>query len=277
MSNTRQCLSPLSRPSYWQSLAGLARRRELIWMLTLDELRRRYAGSVLGWAWVIVKPLLLLGLYVFVFGVVFEARSGSVNPSHYPIVIITGLIPWLLFAEAMASSASALTAHTNIVTKVVFPIEVLPVCHVLGVTLSWLFSVLVLVGIVVAAQGIGSAIVWFPVLLLLQVLLTIGLAWIVSTISVTVKDLSAAMPFLLTIWMFLSPVVYTQEMLPAHYAWILKFNPMTYLLESYRGVLIDHRAPQLTTFLLCVGISAAVFLGGFFLFYQRKAMLADEL
>lgn len=257
---------------------GLYRRRELIWMLMLDDLKRRYAGFMLGWFWVVVKPLLLLGLYTFLFSMVFQAKSGGVtSPADYPVLVLTGLIPWLLFAEAMTASASAITAHTNLVTKVVFPIEVLPVCRVLGVTLSGLLSVALLVIVVWVTHGLGMAIVLFPVFLLLQVLFTIGLAWAVSTISVTIKDLSEAMPFLLTMWMFLSPVVYTQEMLPTPYAWMLTLNPMTYFLEIYRSVLIDNHVPQLTGTLFCVVMSIAIFLGGFFLFYKRKAMLADQL
>jgi len=264
--------------SYWQSMVELYRRRELIWVLILDELKRRYAGSLLGWSWVVVKPLLLLVLYTFLFGVVFQAKSGGISgSSNYPILILTGLIPWLLFAEALAASTSAISAHASIITKVVFPIEVLPVCRVLAVSLSGLLNIVVLVIILFISHGIGMTIALFPVFLLLQVLFAIGLAWVLATINVTIKDLSEVIPFFLTVWMFLSPVVYTREMLPPQYAWVLKLNPMTYLLETYRSILIENRAPQLASTLICIVVSVSVFLGGFLLFYKRKAMLADEL
>lgn len=262
--------------SYGRSLVELYRRRELIWVLILDELRRRYAGSVLGWSWVVIKPLLLLGLYIFLFGMVFQPKSGGMaSSSNYPLLVLTGLIPWLLFAEAVTASTTAITAHTNIVTKVVFPIEVLPVCRVLAVTLPGLLSIVVLVIVLVFSHGLGLASLLFPVFLFLQVLLTIGLAWVVATISVTIRDLSEAIPFLLTIAMFLSPVVYTQDMLPTQFAWILALNPMAYLLEIYRSILIENRAPQLTSMVFCVVMSVCVFSGGFLLFYKRKAMMAD--
>lgn len=264
--------------SFRQCLMELYRKRELIWVLTLDELKRRYVGSILGWSWMVLKPALLLGLYVFLFGVVFEARTTSYKvATSYPLVVLSGLIPWLLFSEALAASTSAITSHTDLATKVVFPIEVLPVCRVLAVTIPGLFMVALLVGILAVAHGLGLVIVVLPLLVLLQVLLTTGLAWIVATINVSVRDLSEAMPFLLTVWMFLSPVVYTRDMLPAEYALLLAWNPMSYMLEAYRTILIERGLPSLDSAILCMSIPITVFLGGLFVFHARKAQLADLL
>ncbi|GIW53757.1 MAG: transport permease protein [Nitrospiraceae bacterium] len=263
---------------YWQDVLGLYRRRELIWVMTVDELKRRYAGSLLGWAWVVLKPVLLLGLYVFLFGIVFQPKAGKADGmTPYPLLLLTGLIPWLLFAESLTTSSSAITSHSSLATKVVFPIEVLPVCRVLAATIPGLITVVLLVVGLALVHGLGLPIVMLPLFLLLQILFTTGLAWIVAAVNVSVRDLSEAVPFLLTVWMFLSPVVYTRDMLPAEYARLLPWNPMTFLLEAYRTVLLERAMPSLDSIILCASAAVTVFWGGLFVFHVRKTQLADLL
>ncbi len=263
---------------FWKDLLGLYRRRELIWVLTVDELKRRHAGSLLGWAWGVLKPVLLLGLYVCLFGVIFQSKTGTADGrTAYPLLVLTGLIPWLLLSEALTAATSAITAHAGLVTKLLFPIEVLPISRVLAVTLSGLLTIVLLLGLLSVLQGLGPAIVLLPLVLLAQFAFTLGLAWVVAAMSVSVRDLSEAVPFVLTAWMFLSPVVYTRDMLPAVFARLLEWNPMTYLLEAYRAILLERRAPPIETVLLCVSVAAIVFLGGLLLFRVQKARLVDLL
>jgi lipopolysaccharide transport system permease protein len=257
---------------------ALYRRRELIWVLTVDELKRRYAGSLLGGVWVVLKPVLLLGLYVFLFGIIFQPKAGKADgTTAYPLLVLTGLVPWLMFAESLTASASAITAHTGLATKLLFPIEVLPISRVLAVTMTGLITIVLLLGLLSILHGLGPAIALLPLMLLAQTAFTLGLAWGIAVISVRARDLSEALPFLLSVWMFLSPVVYTRDMLPAAFAALLEWNPMTYLLEAYRAILLERKMPPVETTFLCFSMAAAVFLGGLLLFRMQKARLMDLL
>jgi lipopolysaccharide transport system permease protein len=262
--------------SFRERLRGFFRHGEMIGMLTMDELRRQYTRSLLGFSWLLVKPLLLIGLYGVLFGLVFQTRSGpGQTPWEYLLVLLTGLLPWLIFAEAISAATGAITANVGLVTKVLFPIEVLPVVKVLGTTASGLVGLLVLSVILTSMQHVGWALVLLPVLLAAQLAFMIGLAWILSAINVAVRDTNQVLPLALMVWMFLSPVVYTKEMVPQALATVFSINPMTYFLDGYRMILLAGQPPALSLWVIVVVVSAGTFLLGFGVFHRMRTMIAD--
>lgn len=259
-----------------ESLRGFFRHGEMIGMLIMDDLRRQYTRSLLGFFWLLAKPLVLIGLYGVLFGIVFQSRSGpGQTPWQYLLVLLTGLLPWLIFAEGISSAASSITANVGLVTKMLFPIEVLPVAKVVGAAASGLIGLLVVSGVLVSMQYVGWALLLLPFLLVTQVVFMVGLAWILSAINVAVRDTSQVLPLALMVGMFLSPVVYTKEMVPGALAAVFVLNPMAYFLDGYRMILLTGQSPAPSVWAIVVAVSAGAFLLGFVVFHRMRAIIAD--
>lgn len=263
------------RMSCWSALKNLTARRELIWYLTVDALKKQFSGSVLGLWWVLIKPLFLVGLYAFVFTVVFHPVQGNGQGHAYWIVLLTGLAPWLLLAEPLTAASGAIAANAPLLNKVVFPTEVFPVCRVLSAAMSGLAVLVVLTG-VLAWEGTLGLWAWaLPVAILIQLIYVMGLAWSLAAVCVTVPDFRQALPFLLNIWMFASPVVYLPAMVPEGWAWIGQLNPMWTVIGIYRSLLLDNLPPAPGQVGLVAAWAAVTFVGGYLVFLKRRSMFAD--
>ncbi len=264
--------------SFPEGMTGLLRYLELIRILTADDLRRTYTGSVVGLYWVLIKPLLLVGLYSLLFGVVFQARGRpGQTASEYLLLLLTGLLPWLVFSEAVSAAAGSITGNISLVTKIVFPIEILPMSRVLATTVSGLVSLVLLVVLLVFLHRVGWTLVLLPLLFLAQLCFTIGLAWFLSAVNVVVRDTSQVLPLALMVWMFLSPVVYTSDMVPQAMALVFSFNPMTYFLEGYRMILLTNQPPTALIWMVGAGVSLVLFLSGLWVLGRMRAMIADVI
>lgn len=264
--------------SFPECLMGLLRYLGLIRVLTADDLRRTYAGSVAGLSWILIKPLLLVGLYGLLFGIVFQARGRpSQTASEYLLLLLTGLLPWLVFSEAVSAAVGSITSNISLVTKIVFPIEVLPMSRVLATSLSGLVSLALLVVLLLFLHQVGWTLVLLPLLFLAQLCFTIGLAWLLSAMNAVVRDTSQVLPLALMVWMFLSPVVYTSEMVPQAMALVFSFNPMTYFLEGYRMILLTNQSPTALIWMVVTVLSLVLFLSGLWVLCRMRAMIADVI
>lgn len=261
-----------------ESLSELPHRFELVWVLTVDELKRTYGGSLMGLCWIIVKPLMLIVLYMVLFGFVFQSRGGPTQTSaEYLLVLLSGLLPWQMFSEAVAGATGSISSNVSLVTKIRFPIEILPISKVVSATILGLISLVVLVAVLIPLHHIGWTIFLLPFLLAAQFLFTIGLAWALSAFNVAVRDTNQLLPFALTIGMFLSPVVYTAAMVPHALAVLFAYNPMSYFLEGYRMILLMDQVPPVKVWLIVGTISGAAFLGGWWVFGRMRLFITDYI
>jgi len=258
--------------------AGLVRRLELTWALTVDELKRTYGGSLVGLCWIVIKPLMLIALYTVLFGFVFRSRVGGEHTSaEYVLVLLSGLLPWQMFAEAVTAATGAISSNAGLVTKIRFPIEILPVSKVVSATMTGLVGLVAFVVVLLILHHAGWAIVLLPLLLMAQLLFTLGLAWVLSAFNVAVRDTSQVLPFVLTIGMFLSPVVYTASMVPDPLAVAFSYNPMSYFLEGYRAILLANQAPSVEVWLVAIGLSGTALVGGGWVFGRMRLFMADSM
>jgi len=264
-----------SRFAGWQ---GVGRRFELIWLLTRDALRKQFAGSLLGLWWAILKPVLLVSVYAFLVLSVFRPSAGAgSNPADYILILMSGMAPWLLLAEPLAAASVSLATNTPLLTKVLFPIEVLPVSRVLAAVVSGGTALLLLV-VFLGMQGrLGLWAVVVPVAVMLQVLFVLGLGWLIAAVAVTLPDVIHALPFLLNLWMLLSPVLYSPEMVPSGLGWLGIVNPMWPTIAVYRSLLLDNAAPDPAHLAIMGGWAAASFLIGYVIFMKRRTMFADVI
>ncbi len=251
----------------------------LIRTLTRRDILGRYRGSIGGVAWTALTPLLLMLTYFFVFGIVLESKFGN-DPSRsgYVLYFLAGMLPWLAFSEAVGRAPTLMLEYRNFVKKLVFPVETLPVNLVASGLVTQVFAVvLFLAGLLAARGSVPASALWMPVLLIPQILLTLGLCWFLAALGVFVRDLGQLIGFLLTLWFFLTPICYEETKLPAMALPLLGKNPIFILVRAYRLILLDGRAPEWAAMWKLWVASAAVFVAGHAWFYKLRKSFADMI
>jgi ABC-type polysaccharide/polyol phosphate export permease len=275
----------------WHNLSQLPRYRGLIQSLVARELKARYRGSVLGIFWSFGNPLLLLLIYSAVFKYFVAAKDNAVQP--YALFLFCGLLPWTWFASSLNESAGSLIAGGNLIKKVLFPAEVLPIVSVLANMVHFLLGLPILgifllyyayvgAGPVVAGAPVpqvalhAAELIWLPVVILVQLVLTTGLALFLSALSVHFRDVRDILSNLLTFWFFATPIIYPWQSVPRLKAW-LDLNPFTHLAVSYQEILFypENAFGHLRWLLALAVASVAVFLAGYWVFDRLRDSLAE--
>ncbi len=261
------------------NLQHLFRYRELVRSLVARELKARYRGSFLGYFWSFVNPLLLLLVYSLVFTVVMPGARGS-GLEPYAVFLFCGILPWTWFSSSLLESASVLVAGSNLVKKVLFPAEILPIVTVLTGLANFCLGLPVLaVFLVYYRVGVSTAdLIWLPAVIAFQCLITLGLALVASALTVLFRDIRDLLATLLTLWFFATPVVYPLWAAPTGARQVLLLNPLTHLIVSYQEILFrpgaDIRWQRMLV--LCAG-SVLTFLAGYFVFDRLRPVLAEEV
>ena len=219
------------------NLKRLVGYRPLIQSLVARDLKARYRGSVLGFLWSFVNPLLLLSVYTFVFTVVMPARVEGLEP--YSLFMFCGLLPWTWFTSSLLESATVLVSGGNLIRKVLFPAEVLPIVIVLAASVHFCLGMLIVAaGIAYYQIGLSLAeLMWLPVIVLVQLLLTLALSLLVSVITVHFRDMRDLLANFITLWFFATPILYPFERVPERMQPIMRLNPFTHLARAYQEVL----------------------------------------
>jgi len=261
------------------NLRQLYRYRALIRSLVARDLQARYRGSVLGFLWSFVNPLLLLLIYSFVFTVVLPGiRPVALEP--YAVFMFCALLPWTWFSASLLESSNVLVSGGNLIKKVLFPAEVLPIVTVLANMVHFCLGLPILVAFLLwfRVPLVPTDLLWFPVIVLVQLALTVGIALAVSALTVHFRDIRDLLQNLLTFWFFATPIIYPLDMAPALVQRVLMFNPFTHLAVSYQDVLF--RAGPFTAWpgLLLLGVvSMLVLAGGYWVFDRLRDTLAEEV
>lgn len=226
---------------------SLWRYRALIFQMTKREVIGRYRGSMLGLLWSFFNPILMLAVYTFVFSVIFQARwgEGTGSKTEFAIILFAGLIVYSLFAECVNRAPGLILSNVNFVKKVVFPLEILP-WVALGATLfHTAISVCVLLAFyAVVNQNFPWTAIFLPVVLLPLAVLTIGLSWFLASLGVYLRDVGQTVAIVTTVMLFLSPIFYPISALPEEYRPLLEINPLSFIIEQAREVLIWQRLPD---------------------------------
>jgi lipopolysaccharide transport system permease protein len=268
-----------ARRAVWRPLWELPRRADLIRAMARRMTLARYRGSALGLVWAVLNPLVLIAVFTFVFAGVFGARFGATGtPLDYALYLFCGLLPWTAFAESVQQSAGVVVAHSNLVKRVVFPLEVLPVAQAVSALVGQLFGTVALLLAALALRGeLHATALWLPALLLPQLLLTLGASWLVASLGVFLRDTAQALTLLLTAWMYLTPIIYPETIVPERYRPLLELNPFTPLVRSYRRCLLEGTAPDwggLSYVLVC---GVVLFAFGYWWFARTRRNFADVI
>lgn len=256
-----------------ENAASLYRRRELISTLVSKELKARYRGSILGIVWTFLNPLLLLLVYSLVFSVYMRVQM-----ENYALFVFTGLLPWIWFSSSLGDGAASVVGSGSLITKSMFPAEVLPMVKILSNLMNYIFSLpLILLFMLAYGVPIRPSVLWLPVVMAVQLVLTLGLVYFLSALNVRFRDTQHVLGNLLTLWFFLTPILYSVNNAPEDYRSLLYLNPMTALAVSYQDIFLYGKAPDLTALLALAVFGVVVSLIGFRQFEIGKDMFAEEI
>jgi lipopolysaccharide transport system permease protein len=276
-------MSRLTALAKWplEIAASLRQHRGLLVQLVRREIIGRYRGSMLGIAWSFFHPLIMLAVYTFVFSVVFKARWGvgdDEGKTTFAVILFVGLIMHGIFAEVVNRAPLLILNNVNYVKKVVFPLELLPWVSMGSALFHAAISFLVLIMVLVAiGHPLHASMLQLPFVLLPLVLGTMGVAWLLASLGVYIRDVGQNVTILTTIMLFMAPVFYPMSALPPDYQLVLMLNPLTYVIEDARGVLLLGRSLDWTAWGLYMLGSMLVMITGFAWFQKTRRGFADVL
>jgi len=259
----------------------LWRKRGLLLRTTLNDIRARYAGSVLGLIWVPIYPLLLLGcyaaVYIYVYKVKFQFFGTELSSSEYVAIIFCGLIPFLAFAEALGTGVPSVTGNTGLIKNTMFPIELVPVKTVLAGQPTQLVGLLLLL---LATLVMGKLTAWalfVPLIWLMQIMFTTGVVWILSSLNVYVRDLQSVVSVIVLMLMMVSPIAYPVSAVPPGVRPFLAMNPLFYIIMAYQNALILGQPSGAWNMVVLVTMSLGTFYLGFWFFSRLKRAFTDNV
>jgi len=266
----------------FHNLRQLVRYRALIQSLVTRELKARYRGSVLGFFWSFINPLLLLVVYSFVFTVVLPGtHPPEIEP--YALFMFCGILPWTWFSSSLTEAANSLMSGGNLIKKVLFPAEILPIVAVLSNMMHFFFGLPILLVFLVWFRPTITIVevLWFPVVVAVQLLFTLGLSLVLAALTVHFRDIKDILSNLLTLWFFATPIIYPMHLAPGTISkTVLNANPFSHFAVSYQEIMFFHdpfTGGHLKWLLVMGAASIVLFLAGYWLFDRLRDSFAESV
>lgn len=261
-----------------QFFRQVLQHRDMIFALAVRDLQSRYIGTLGGVLWAFVHPLAIVVVFYFVFAVGFRAQGPSSTP--FILWFVCGLVPWFLFNDTLQAITNSITGNAHLVKKTIFPTEVLPLVHVISSLFPHLIFMFILVGMLVffnVPLSVDRLLVAYY--LVCTVMLVLGLGWLLSALQVFYRDIAQALTIFLNLWFWATPIVWSQEIFPAEYRGLLSFNPIYYIVEGYRGLMIYKTTawPNLQETVCFWSINLFVLFVGIYVFRRLKPEFADVI
>lgn len=247
--------------------------RELLKTNVKKEIRGRYKNSFLGVLWSFLNPLLQLLVYSVIFGALLAGGDKT-----YPIYICVALIPWTYFTTAITQAAFTVIGNADIIKKVYFPREILPISVVTSGAVNFIISTIIILAFVIfSGVGLSWYILLYPFILLIQYVLLLGIGFIVSSVTVYFRDLEHIIGVVLMAAFYATPIVYKLEQLPHTLQILVNLNPMTHLINAYRDIFYYHQMPNMEILVTLLGISLVLTVVGYFIFKKLQKGFAEQL
>lgn len=249
--------------------------RELLYFFVWRDVKVRYKQTAIGVAWVVIQPLMTMGVFTLFFGRLAKLPS---NGLPYPVFYFTALIPWTYFSGALMACTSVVVENQRVITKVFFPRLVLPISAVIAGLVDFSIGCVVL-GVVLGIYHMrpGVSALWLPLLLILTILTALGVGLWMSALNALYRDVKYVVPFLLQFWMFASPVVYPSSLVPERWRWLYGLNPMAGVIDGFRWTLTGHGQPPGPILIASSAAVVLVLFGGLFFFQRMEGAIADRV
>ncbi|MCW5824488.1 MAG: ABC transporter permease [Cyanobacteria bacterium TGS_CYA1] len=271
LADARRTLSSL------EGFLGLWQIKNLIFKFVWRDFEGRFKGSLLGAVWPLLNPLGHLVLYTFLFSIVLQVRFGGSNSTaNFALYLMTAYIPWTAMSEAISSSTTRVLEVPNLVKRVVFPLEILPLVLPISTFINAIIGLALVVAFAFFQMGkIQPTVLLLPVVLIPHFLFTAGLCWILASIGVFIRDCKHFTALALAAGMYITPIVYPAERLPENLRWLLYLNPVSGMITDYRKLLLEGQLPEITSYVTYSCVSVLVCAIGFHFFYKTKNSFAD--
>ncbi|MGN1268514.1 MAG: ABC transporter permease [Candidatus Aphodocola sp.] len=247
--------------------------REFLKSNVKKDIRGKYKGSFLGVLWSFINPLLSVLVYAIVFPYIMRIKV-----ENYLIYLITGIIPWTFFTSSINMGMISILSNADIIKKVYFPRIILPISTVTSCLVNFLIScVIILLFCIGSGLGISIYLFWLPLIAIIQYVMLLGFTFILSAIEMYMRDIEHIVNFILSMAFYVTPILYTPDIFPDNLAWVLKLNPMAYLVNAYRSIFFYQRTPNMMGLLIVGVFSTLIFLIGYLIFEKLQKGFAEEV
>lgn len=237
------------------------------------DIRGKYKGSFLGVLWSFLNPLLSVLVYAIVFPYIMRIKV-----ENYLIFLITGIIPWTFFTSAINTGIISILSNADIIKKVYFPRIILPISTVTSALVNFLIScIIIVIFCIFGGVGVSIHLLWLPVVAIIQYVMLLGFTFILSAVEMYMRDIEHIINFVLGMAFYATPILYTPNIFPENLSWILKLNPMAYLIDAYRNIFLYHQNPNVTGLLIVSGFSIFIFIIGYKIFEKLQKGFAEEV
>lgn len=249
--------------------------RELLKTSVTKDIGGKYKKSFLGVIWSFINPLLQIMVYAIIFPLIMK-NSGSFK--DYTLFMVCGLIPWTFFSTVINRSSFSIIENGNIIKKVYFPREILPISLVISETINFIISCIIIIAFaLIKGFGISQFILFFPLILLIQFILSLGISLIISSVTVYMRDIQHFVGVILQLLFYGTPIVYSLETIPEQFRGILRLNPFAYIIEAYRDIFYNQKMPDLVNLGIIFLISIITLILGYLIFNKLQKRFAEEL
>ena len=259
----------LRLPEVWQY-------HELLYFFVWRDIKVRYKQTVIGIAWVVLQPLMTMGVFTLFFGRLAKLPSQGLP---YPVFYFTALVPWAYFAQALSNCTSVVVNNQHVITKVYFPRLILPIAAVCSGLLDFVIGFVVMLALTLAygIRPTAAAVVLLPLLIILALLTALGVGLWTSALNALYRDVASIIPFVIQLWMLASPVVYPSSLVPERWRWLYGLNPMAGIIDGFRWALTGHGQPPGLLLLVSTAMVGLVLVGGLFFFQRIEGTVADRV
>jgi len=267
------CRKVGQRLSLFGHLRRLIGYRELLWSLTLRDIKVRYKQSLLGVSWAILQPLAMTLIFTVVFSYFTRIDTHGIP---YPIFAYAAMLPWTFFANSLSFGVPSIVNNTNLVTKIYFPRETFPLAAVMACFVDFLVASAVFVGLMIHYHyGLNIHMLWLPAVIMIQIVLALAISLFLSAINVFFRDIRFAIPLLVQVWMFASPVIYPVSMVPERLRALYMLNPMAGVLDTFRTVLLKGASPHLPYLIPAASVAIILLVVSYAAFKRLEMKFAD--
>jgi lipopolysaccharide transport system permease protein len=259
----------------FNDILQLLRYRELLMNLAARDLKIRYKQSVLGIAWAVLQPFALMVVFSIIFSRFVHIKTSGIP---YPIFSYVALVPWTYFSNALTFGVASLVTNSNLVTKIYFPRELFPLASLLATFVDFLVASSIFAAMLLYFHiGLTAQIIWLPFVILLQLSFSLGITLILSAGNVFYRDIRLVLPFVLQLWMYVTPIIYPLSVVPPRYRLLFWLNPMTGIIDAYRRTIVQGLAPNLHLLTFTAASSLALLLAAYYLFKRLEMQFADVI
>lgn len=254
-------------------IQDLKNYREFLKSNVKKDIRGKYKGSFLGVLWSFINPLLSVLVYAIVFPYIMRIKV-----ENYLIYLITGIIPWTFFTSSINMGIISILSNADIIKKVYFPRIILPISTVTSCLVNFLIScIIILLFCVGSGLGLSIYLLWLPLIVIIQYIMLLGFTFILSAIEMYMRDIEHIVNFILSMAFYVTPILYTPDIFPNNLSWVLKINPMAYLVNAYRSIFFYQEMPNITGLLIVSIFSVVIFFMGYMIFEKLQKGFAEEV